>query len=374
MAITFESIPNDYSPSDNPLTYVFSSDETGQANFSFKVETILNGSVVSEDEVFIEVSDRSHFDCSPVITNLMQMPRLTEDLSTSMDTIYTIQLRVTELYGDPIAEEATATSTTLYTFKASLSPEEWEIKDFAVDYLDTKWLTDVPSNTFRVIRGQDVISSILTRIPQAITIVFYDVNDIVLDTYIGANEFNRLWQVNVSSGNLSVIYTGLDYNDVSYFTVQVGTSELLTFIYIDDYCHGINELVWLNKYGTFDQYPIEHNVTNKSEVEPRSYKKKYGGWSGDEYVYDSNSSGDVDFEKIIKDKGELVTNYMTDTIQNWFVSAYDSPQAYLYGVGGVEFRLRLTNTGYQKKDGRFDDLIMEEMSYVKTMNRRSVKL
>ena len=374
MAITFHTIPNNYSPSDNPLSYVFSSNQTGQANFSYKVLTLLNGAVVSEDRVYPEASGRSQFDCSPIVTNLMQLPRVTTSLTTSMDTIYTVAIRVVEVYGAIPVEEAFGISSNIYTFKASLPSDEWEVKDFNTDYLDTKWLTDVPNNSFKIIRGQDVICSMLTSISQGLNVIFYDSSGLDLDTYNGANEFNRLWQLNVSSDNMDTIYTGLDFNDVTYFTVQIGTSELLTFVYVDDYCYGINELLWMNKYGSFDQFPIEHNVTSRSEIESNSFKKKYGAWVGNDYLYNSNSSGNTDFEKTITDKGTLVTNYMTESVQNWFVTAYESPKAYLYNTTGLQFSLSLKANSYKNKQGRFEDLIMEEMEYEKTMPRKSIKL
>jgi len=374
VAVTFHSIPQTYAPSDNPLSYVFSSDQTGQANFSYKIETILNGSVVSEDQVFPQTGIRSQFDCSPVVTNLMQPPRITSAISTNMDTIYTLVLRVTEVYGTTPTAQANASSTSIYTFKACLPSNEWEAVDFQSDYLSLKWLTDVPDNTFRVFRGQDVIAGMLVGSSQSLVVRFYDSSGIPLGSYSNAN-FYRYWQVNLSSDNLSAVYAGVGtYADVAYFTAEIGLSEVLTFIYVDQYCNDINGIVWLNKYGTFDQYPIEHYVSSQSDVQKRSFKRRYGRWSGTSFVYDHTNSGDFDFEKVITDKGKLVTNYMTDTTQNWFIQAYDSPQIYLYSVDGLEFRLNLTGTSYEKKNGRFDELIMEEMSYTKTMNRKSIKL
>ena len=130
----------------------------------------------------------------------------------------------------------------------------------------------------------------------------------------------------------------------------------------------------MNKYGSFDQFPIEHNVTSRSEIESNSFKKKYGAWVGNDYLYNSNSSGNTDFEKTITDKGTLVTNYMTESVQNWFVTAYESPKAYLYNTTGLQFSLSLKANSYKSKQGRFEDLIMEEMEYEKTMPRKSIKL
>jgi len=373
MAIIFHNIPNDYSPSGNPLSYVFSSDQTGQANFSFKVETLLGGALVSEDQVFPQSSNRSQFDISPIVDNILPKPSITSSLHSALDIIDTISLRVTEVYGDPATDQAALASTETYCFKAELDPAEWEDKDFNVDYLGVKWMTDTPNNQFRVIKGQDVICGMLKDIPTGITITFYDVNGVLLDTY-NDSAFYRYWQINASSDNLQAVYGGLDFNDVSYFEITLTGSETLRFTYVTDYCFDVHALVWLNKYGTFDQYPIEHNVTSETDIESRSYKTRYGQWNGTEFVYDHTSSGNKDFEKTMQDKGMLVTNYMTDTIQNWFVSSYDSVLYYLHNTTGLLFSLNITNRSYKEKQGRFDDLIMEEMNYEKTNNRNSIKL
>lgn len=374
MAITFESIPNDYSPSDNPLTYVFSSDETGQPNFSFKVETLLDGSVVAEDRVYVERTDRSHYDVSPNIKNLIPKPTLTSGIGEQLDSIGQISLRVTESYGDPIADQATATSSQTYTFKACLSPKEWESTDFTT-YLNTKWLTDVENNIFKVIRGQDVFTALLADTNLGITINWYDINQNVLDTFVSPALPYTFIQFNFSDSNMQLIYGGVQpYSDVSYFTCQVNTSEILTILYVDDYCYDAHALVWLNKYGTYEQYPILHNVIEKTSIESRGYKKKYGQWDGTDFEYSHLNSGNIDFEKIMQDDKTLVTDYLTETTQNWFVSAYDSPEAYLYSTDGIEYRGRITGRTYEKKKGRFEDLIMEEVKFEDTNNRRSVKL
>ena len=373
MAVTIYSTPQLYAPSDNPLSFTFGSDQTGQTNFSYKVQTILDGTVVSEDQVFAQSSNRGHFDCSPIVMNLMQLPRITNDLSTNMDIISTLVIRVTERYGDPIADQDSADSVSVNTFKASLPDSEWEDKDFEGEYLDNLWLTDAPDNVFRVIRGQAVIGAMLTSGLNSLVVRFYDSSDILLDTYSVAHAY-QYWQVNLSSTNLSAVYLGVDYNDVAYFTTEIGASDVCTYYYVDDYCNGIHSLVWMNKYGTFDQYPIEHYVSSESTVQVRSYKKKYGNFSGTDFVYDVNSSGNLDFEKTITDKGTLVTNYMTDTIQNWFVSTYDTLTHFLYNTEGILFRINVKSLSYKKKNGRFDELIMEELRYEKTMPRKSIRL
>ena len=65
---------------------------------------------------------------------------------------------------------------------------------------------------------------------------------------------------------------------------------------------------------------------------------------------------------------------MTDTIQNWFVSTYDTLTHFLYNTEGILFRINVKSLSYKKKNGRFDELIMEELRYEKTMPRKSIRL
>ncbi len=74
MAVTISQFPADYTFSDNPLTFVFSSTQTAQANFSFIVETYFNAALVSVDRVFPEVSGYAHIDVSPIVKNLLNKP------------------------------------------------------------------------------------------------------------------------------------------------------------------------------------------------------------------------------------------------------------------------------------------------------------
>lgn len=373
MAITYNTIPQTYSPSDNPLLYVFESDQTGQANFSFKIETILDGTVVSEDRVFPERSNVAHWDASHIVKDLMNLPRVTGALITDMDTISTLQIRVTESYGDPIADGANLLSTITNTFKASVEQDQFESVDWFLDYANTKWFTDVPNLSNIVIKGQDVICAMLSDSAQDYTIRFYDSAGGLLDTYIN-NQNNALVQFNLNDANLAAVYGGIDFNDVASFTIQVGTSEVLSFTYLIEYCWGIHSMLWVNNYGTYDQYLAEHNNREKVTLEGMQYRKPYGQWNGTDFVYNQQNAGYRDFVKSKKRKGELITEYMTAEVQNWLVGIYESPQHFLYDPSGILFPFRVTNTSYELKQARFDELISEVITYEAGITKNSIKL
>lgn len=373
MAITYTQEPNAYAPSDNPLLYVFSSDQTGQANFSFKIETILDGAVVSEDRVFPERSNYAHWNASPIVLDLMNMPRITSALYTDMNTISTLQIRVTESYGDPIADGANLLSTQSLTFKAAVEDEQFETVDYDTDYRNTKWLTDVPNNEFTVMIGQDVICSMLSGTTEDYTINFYDVTGSILDTHV-ENDTVNLVQFNLNDTNLKAVYGGLDFDDVASFDIQVGTSEVLTFVYQKEICWYLSSMLWVNNYGTYDTYLVEHNNRERVNLDAMSWRKSYGQWDGTSYEYNRQSSGYKDFVKDKKRSGTLITDYMTTLTQNWLVTLYESPEHFLYDSTGLLFPFRVTNSSYELKQARFDELVDEKIEYQQSTTKRSIKL
>ena len=65
MAVIIEQEPQDYTTSDNPVTWVFSSDQTAQSNFYFLVDVqvgLTSYTTVEEHRVYPESNDNAHFD------------------------------------------------------------------------------------------------------------------------------------------------------------------------------------------------------------------------------------------------------------------------------------------------------------------------
>ena len=94
MAVTIESEPIAWQPSDNPLTYEFSSDQTGQPNFSFKVELKINGQTIWTDKIFPEVSNKAHWDVSSIVRIFVSGPTVSTQLIVDSGTTLTIQVVV----------------------------------------------------------------------------------------------------------------------------------------------------------------------------------------------------------------------------------------------------------------------------------------
>jgi len=373
MAVTFHDIPQKYAPSDNPVTYRFSSDQTAQANFSFLVETYINGAVVATDKVFPENGIYAHFDASTITRYIVPTPTISTVISQNSGTMNLIKVKVTEYYGTTPTAQATATSTETYTFKACLSNEAWISSDFETNYEAVQFLTNYPrAERVQVLRGQDVQLAMITNQSLLLTIRFYDSSDVLIDTYTDTQNY-YIWQLNLKSSILDAIVLG-GIAGVSYFIVDIDGQDSITFEYFDDYCNAPFSLLWMNEFGSYDTFVFKHNNALNASVSSESYGKQFGQWDGNSFVYAIQTSGTIDFSKSVKEKGELTSDYLTQLVQNWLVELYKSPFLLLYGVNTIGLPINIEGGSYQIIQERFEDLISESVRYSKSTEHRSLSI
>ena len=163
MAITFHQQPATYSPSDNPLVFVFSSNQTGQPNFFFRVRTKYNGNQVSVDDVFPQVGSRAMFDASHLMKQLAIQPKLKNQVFWSRN-LERLSIEVFEFYGNPAVEQSSEPSNTILIWKSCVSEYRFT-KGFA-DYVtgERLALTRMPrGKRHKLIKGQDTGVSYITR-------------------------------------------------------------------------------------------------------------------------------------------------------------------------------------------------------------------
>jgi hypothetical protein len=133
-------------------------------------------------------------------------------------------------------------------------------------------------------------------------------------------------------------------------------------------------MLWVNNYGSYDTYLVEHNNRERVNLEAMSWRKPYGQWDGTSYEYNRQATGYKDFVKDKKRSGTLITDYMTTLTQNWLVTLYESPEHFLYDSTGLLFPFRVTNSSYELKQARFDELVDEKIEYQQSTTKRSIKL
>jgi len=381
MAITFISIPKQWSPSDNPLSYVFSSNQAFQANFSFVVETYLDNQIISTDRLYpigIGSSGRAQFDISPFIKNRINGATLTNDLFKDSQTWGKIKIKVTESYGAGPSLQASLFSSETFAFKCSLPVKEWEGVNFNTQYLRLKWLTKEPNQISNILMTQDVPLSMLIGTVLAAptcTIRIYDINSVLLDTEVTNNLAEiEIVQFNLSVANLLVLFGYANFNNVYSFQIQI-LDEIYQFNYIKYPCYQPVIMYWLNEFGVFDSFMITHNEIKKHTIESFEYKRQHGEWVGLDFNFDSTLSGNRVYSKNIQPKGTLVTGYLTQALQIWLITSYYSPKVLLGGLALLDFRaITITNTASEDGQSRFEELIKEEIQYVDNNSFKSIKV
>lgn len=364
MAVTFNQIPKTWSPSDNELIYVYSSNQTTQPNFSFVVETYYNGIKVSENRTFVENGTKSHIDISSIISMLLPTPTQGDAL-VNIITSGLIKLKVYESYGTTVSLHANATSTETNIWKASISNEQMVSVDFDSDYKTLKWLTNEPTKIITTSTEKDVFISMLTDASTDITINTYDNDNTLVDVYTFSNDEDVI-QLNLNSSILSG--EGVTMSGVSYITVQIGTSEIYTIRYSDLTCDEVNNLQWINEYGCFDQFNFGYKHEVKAKTESKGIVKSFGGWSGGSYVL-SLDSGDRNYQVITNKRGTITSGYISEFVQNWLCESVESPRHYLNGSA-----IKVTTANYTVEQDEFEDLIYFEIGYDFSHAKKSILL
>lgn len=373
MAITFIEEPNTYSLSDNPINYLFSSNQTAQPNFSFIVRTYYNSTLVSTDKVFPEVGTRAHWDASNVIQNVADNPILLGGLHQDNQMVKSIKISVSESYGTTPAEYNTTDSTTTYTFKGRVNDILFQSLDLDTDYKGQKWLTNSSTNTREIMRGVDVYLSMLVDSSQDVTIKFYDSSNSLLHTYTDTQNY-KIWQLNLNTNNLITLAGVPDISLVSYFTVQIGTSEVFTFTYRAKDCYTAHQLLWLNCWGVPDQFVFGHNNILKGSSKYLSYKKAYGEWRGSSFVYDASTSGVRHFNVEVERSGVLVSSWLSQADQNFITEIYESPYHLLIDSLGTVSTIDIKDSSYEWKQDKYEELFNEEIEYNITNSFNSFRL
>jgi hypothetical protein len=372
MAVTIHTSPQDWSPSDNPLTFVFSSNQTAQTNFSYKVQTFVDGVQVAEDTVFVERGIRSHFDASSVVKNVIQVPQRSSTLYSEGNYSNLVYIKVIENYGTTPIDHLNASSTPINVFKASFSDKFWD-SYVSSTYNQLKYLTNVP-RTERIYQlySQDFYLNIITdSVASELIINVYDSSGTLLDSHSETHAY-LIAQLNLNTTLLTA--AGLVLTNAAYYTVNVEGSEMLRVDFITEYCNAPNTLQWLNEFGAYDSFVFLHNLEQDGTVSEETYGKQYGQWNGTAFDYNLNDSGTLRVGAKQNDKGTIYTDWISETVQRWLCELYKSPRYYLIDSVGFVDSIRVTSSSFTFKKKRFEDMISEAVSFEYTYGNNGLGL
>lgn len=406
MAVTITQEPDKFTPSDNPIVYAFKQplDVSGNQkyNVSFVVKIFINTAEIGTFEVFPELIGATDYfgkiDLSDKIRGYIANHSVSSvggsisvpflyDTQNYVETYITIQEKYsTSPTTAPTTQVSATTSSNTIAFKGSLSRNEfavWDYSNYKKGALSRQFLTDKKFNTF----GSAVYYSINEKKGDTTILSYFDNSDLdtptsynVVFTYLVPS--GNITQTNLfDSGNqgyvsairfnlqeqldLGLITQGTYDNctGVQIYIQTVGSVSIFGFYVItfSDACFdkGAN-LLWLNKYGSYDNFRFTYNSRISAKIESKSFSKRQGGWNASSKSYDVNNNtfGKIDYLKTITKQLELSSDWLDETQQAYIVNVYESPLIYLNEGTEVE-NVIITDSSYQIKQLEHDELFNE---------------
>lgn len=407
MAITILQNPEDYAPAYNEINYLVSSDKTAQANFKYVCDIYITG-VSSPAYHRIKASQDPTtgygvFDVHRILENFLtsDIDKSTYGFQKNTNSYVKYQCKFGEEFGLSSSGTTVYADLTVATARFAYNG----IFDFLdlQDYAATDWLmldstrqflTSLKSKRVRsdmdswahFMISQSNVSGIL-RVVATSTSGGTTTTDIT-NAYNGmATDDEKFVRVSVGPRNLNLIASGDIFSgsqpiiptDTASYTVKMmfginTTSETLTFT-IDDACtkNDVYIIHWLNKYGGFDSFAFIRASKQTESIQRTKYKKPTGAISGATFGYNKSDRQEINFDTRIKDKVEVLSDWITDAESVWLEELVTSPQVYVDDATHGLVAINIIDTQYEKKKVEnlktFNLRLTFEYSYVRNRQR-----
>ena len=377
MAVTIHQSPKTWSLSDDPIRWVFSSNQTGQPNFSYIVEVYAAASLISSHKLFPISSIYSTIDISNDVKSLVSAP-IVETIAPTTTVLNntTIYIIVRENYGTTPINQASATSSTINIWKGRVFLNRWiglDTDDYVFTNNNSKWLTDCPKISVR--KNETLQLFHITNNGNAIarTITYYDVNNSTVGSPHVINPANRLVsKYNVSYNYLEGQCTG-SFDTVSYVEVVLSNatpniSETIR-IYIDRSCgYEIDRLHFINQLGGLDSFTFKRLSRVSQSTDIQEFRTSQGTLLGNAFIYNSNYTGLNSYQVKSTQTKKVKTGWISKEIQNWLVDNLLTSPLVIFEVVDANkpefYKVKINNSTVNKSKNYIDTLVEMEVEFI----------
>jgi hypothetical protein len=378
--------------------WVFSSDQTGQPNFSYKVELKINGAVFGTYELYPMQGAYCKFDASEYVRSFVRthITYLTGFSWESQDQAVSVQIIVSESYGTPPALEDSQESAGNYVFNGSLRYETFNSYNYQFYWLDytnaiqPQFMTSYPADQKQLVpfRPPFFVGILANRDHEyyELRLRIYDITGASTYSYIAVIDLDfisNMLDISPSSMDAMGWTSGIEWNDCYYYEVELlATSDGLPYttqstlpirLYLDRSCSRFEEqrLYWVNKFGSIDQYTFNKLSIESSSIKAYDYQVQPGTWIDGFFNLGLNDAEKKIAMKSAEDRITINSDWMKASVQHWLVrELYESPQVWLF-VGGQFHPVIVENNSSILKSRFKDGLIQESVSIMVTWSYRS---
>lgn len=399
MAVTFSQEPLLFTPVSNEMLWAFSSDQTGQPNFSYKVELYIDTALFGTYELYPMQGIYAKFDASEYVRSFLKthMSLQVDFVCETADQWNTVGIKVYESYGTPPALEAYATSANVIGFNGALRFDKFVTFNHTNYYLDPLnptnpgWLTYFPLSDKQFTNFADPFhAGILAKkslTSYELQLDIYDITGALTYTFIDSVILlERVVMLNISPNTMKLNgwATEPDFDDCYYYEVTlIATSDIDPLdvsisqpyrLYLDRSCNRFPEqkVYWMNKFGVIDQYPLNMLRIDASGIQNYGYQVQRGSWVDNQWSLALTDAEKKSAMKTASDTIILNSDWMKPAVQNWLVrELYESPQVWLYDQDYTYKPVVVENNSSVLKSRFKDGLIQETVNITVTWSYRS---
>jgi hypothetical protein len=363
MAITNHQSPAAYTPSDNPIIWTFSSNQTAQPNFVYIVKVFINDVQVKSEFAFPENGIYARTDASDYASNACSLPTISNDLIVDANNYCKVKIQVIEFYGSTPAEGASWTSSNVVAWKAKMTDEDyidWDPADYTFG-TSAKWLTNFPSTLYspKVAATGEQIRLMCINNLNTVNLIFrlYDAdgNQISNGTYGFTATSYRLCIVNATPSvivNESIGITQADFDAASYYTVEDNLDLVPFRIDIDTDCKfsTYKRFHFIGQWGSPESFSFNLISRESGSIKSFGYEQEFGQWDGNQFEFNKEQGTIIDYAKIVDKKLTVESDWVPEVIQHYIIeNMLCVPVVYQELSETSIVKRKLMNASYEKK-------------------------
>ena len=361
MAVTIEQSPStDFVLSGNPIIWVFSSNQTGQVNFSYYVEVYVDGVLNSSHQVFPESGIYGKFDASQIAESELTAPTIPTDINGVDAGFARVNVKVYERYGTTPTLQASSTSNAKTVIKGKLFTNTWinsDINEYFIDDDGKKFLTNC--SEFKLRSSEDLfLYSIVDSYTSNVTVHlnYKDVDGVSLNTESIVNTGYRLNAYSLSYSILDGYYSLVNVSTVEVYIEDVDNIISETIIINIDKCYkpDTTRLHFLNQLGGVDAFTFDAVSKQSMSTQTNSFLTTQGGFDGAAYTYSTTNSQTGNYQVTSNTKLMLESNWINEDIMQWLNdNLFTSPYILMETANGLQ-RVANTSASVKYKKNRND--------------------
>lgn len=387
MAVTIHDTPDDYTPSDNPIVWTFSSDQTAQPNFAFIVDVYVNDTLAAEELVFLESGIYARFDATNFGSNNCNIPTLPSGINGDAQNYCDLRITVHEYYGDPPSKQANSAATNIKAFKSGLEDFDfidWDATNYIASGANKNWLSAFPDESNRLVKrtGENLyLMCISDSAAFSLTIKTYEADGTLLGTYASPQTSYPINIIKIDPPQLvaDVGISASEFTDAAYYTINTANFEVIR-IDLDDKCvyDNAKRIHFISHLGSIEAFTFHLISREKAKIKSFGYERNFGEWDGSSFVFNKDRGTNIDYKKIVDHSMTIESDWITEDVQHWLVkNLYSSVRIWEEATDAISkakimVERKIITASYAKKyqlnDTLFNEVIEIGLPSHSTMN------